>query len=130
MLVLQAAVVKLGSPKTPAALGSLVKGCVYSSTRLLSASATHTLPFASTVTSRGAHRRVSPAPHVALSKLGCPRTRLALMPEEKGGLNSSTRLPSVSATNRLPVASTARLFGSQRLPALVLPHFWLIVKLG
>jgi hypothetical protein len=86
-------------PKTRLAAPSLESGGVYSSTRLLPASATKRSPLVSTFAALGKHRLVVPNPTLLQPfeiKLLCPSTKSAVV-LVSGWLYSSTRLLLVSA---------------------------------
>src|SRR2546423_1661659 len=94
--------VKLGCPSTKAALMPVEKGGLNSSTRVFEYSATQRLPARSTATREGL---LIPACELAGAlevKLACPSTSAALIPEENGGANCSTRLLPQSATQSSP----------------------------
>jgi hypothetical protein len=100
---------KSGCPKTTLAFSPLENGDVKPSTRLLKPlSVTQIFPERSMARASGAKK-----PDGVVWKNGVevksvePRTRLALSPVEKGGLNSKTLLSELSATQRLPDESNS-----------------------
>src|SRR5882757_2299006 len=83
--------------------------------RLLPPSSTQRLPLGSKARLHGVQRPSCVGVlHPRESKSGLPITTLASCPVEKGGSNSSTRLPPASATQRLPALSKATSEGLHR----------------